>query len=124
MVRFKPDGSQIEQYSSKGGNTWGLQITADNRVMWTQPTSGQLLMQTLLPESTLGRGKIEGGEIVCPFHGSRFNVVTGENTDWVSSIAGMHIPDWSSALLTLGKKPQPLRTFPVSVEGQDVFVEL
>lgn len=58
VVRFKPDGSQIEQYSSKGGNTWGLQITADNRVMWTQPTSGQLLMQTLLPESTLGRGKI------------------------------------------------------------------
>jgi putative membrane-bound dehydrogenase-like protein len=58
VVRFKPDGSAIEQYSSKGGNTWGLQITADNRVMWTQPTSGQLLMQTLLPESTLARGKI------------------------------------------------------------------
>ncbi|MEP6668541.1 MAG: PVC-type heme-binding CxxCH protein [Chthoniobacter sp.] len=58
VVRFKPDGSAIEQYSSKGGNTWGLQITGDNRVMWTQPTSGQLLMQTLLPESTLARGKI------------------------------------------------------------------
>ena len=24
VVRFKPDGSAIEQYSSKGGNTWGL----------------------------------------------------------------------------------------------------
>jgi putative membrane-bound dehydrogenase-like protein len=58
VVRFKPDGSAIEQYSSKGGNTWGLQITADNRVMWTQPTSGQLLMHTLLPENTLARGKI------------------------------------------------------------------
>ena len=58
VVRFKADGSKIEQYSSKGGNTWGLQITADNRVMWTQPTSGQLLMHTLLPESTLARGKI------------------------------------------------------------------
>lgn len=22
----------------------------------------------------LGKGKIEGGEIVCPFHGSRFNI--------------------------------------------------
>lgn len=72
----------------------------------------------------LGRGKVEGGEIVCPFHGSRFNVVTGENTDWVSSVAGMHIPDWSSALLSFGKKPQPIRTFPVSIEGQDVFVDL
>ncbi len=58
VVRFKPDGSAFEQYSSKGGNTWGLQITADNRVMWTQPTSGQLLMQTVLPEYALARGKI------------------------------------------------------------------
>ena len=58
VVRFLPDGSKIEQYSSKGGNTWGLEITGDNRVMWTQPTSGQLLMQTVLPESALARGKI------------------------------------------------------------------
>ena len=42
-MRFKPDGSAIEQYSSKGGNTWGLKITGDNRVMWTQPTSGTIL---------------------------------------------------------------------------------
>lgn len=58
VVRFKPDGSIIEQYSSKGGNTWGLEITGDNRVMWTQPTSGQLLMQTVLPEYALSRGSI------------------------------------------------------------------
>ncbi|MEQ1861180.1 MAG: PVC-type heme-binding CxxCH protein, partial [Chthoniobacteraceae bacterium] len=58
VVRFRPDGSKIEQYSSKGGNTWGLTITGDNRVMWTQPTSGQLLMQTVLPEYALARGKI------------------------------------------------------------------
>ncbi len=58
VVRFRPDGSKIEQYSSKGGNTWGLTITGDNRVMWTQPTSGQLLMQTVLPESALARGRI------------------------------------------------------------------
>ncbi len=58
VVRFKPDGSAFEQYSSKGGNTWGLEITGDNRVMWTQPTSGQLLMQTVLPEYALARGKV------------------------------------------------------------------
>jgi nitrite reductase/ring-hydroxylating ferredoxin subunit len=72
----------------------------------------------------LGRGKIQNGEIVCPFHGSRFSLATGENTDWVSAVAGMKIPGWSSALLSFGKKPQPIRTFPVSVEGQDVYVEL
>lgn len=58
VVRFKPDGSAFEQYSSKGGNTWGLEITGDNRVMWTQPTSGELLMQTVLPEYALSRGKV------------------------------------------------------------------
>jgi putative membrane-bound dehydrogenase-like protein len=58
VVRFKPDGSAFEQYSSKGGNTWGLEITGDNRVMWTQPTSGQLLMHTVLPEYALARGKV------------------------------------------------------------------
>lgn len=72
----------------------------------------------------LGRGKIENGEIVCPFHGSRFTLASGENTDWVSSVAGRRIPKWSSALLSFGKKPQPIRTFPVSVDGQDVYVEL
>jgi len=72
----------------------------------------------------LARGRIEGDEIVCPFHGSRFNIKTGENTDWVSAVAGMKIPAWSSALLSFGKKPQAIRTFPVSVEGPDVYVEV
>jgi putative membrane-bound dehydrogenase-like protein len=58
VVRFRPDGSAIEQYSSKGGNTWGLTITGDNRVMWTQPTSGTILNHTVLPEYALARGKI------------------------------------------------------------------
>ena len=72
----------------------------------------------------LGKGRIEHGEIRCPFHGSRFNIRTGECTDWVSAIAGVDIPKWSSALLAFGKKPQSIRTFPVVVEGQDVFVDL
>jgi nitrite reductase/ring-hydroxylating ferredoxin subunit len=71
----------------------------------------------------LARGKIEGDEIVCPFHGSRFNIRTGENTDWVAAVAGVKIPPWSSALLSFGKKPQPVKTYAVSVEGGAVFVE-
>ncbi len=58
VVRFRPDGSVMEQYSSKGGNTWGLQITGDNRVMWTQPTSGTILEQVVLPEYALARGRV------------------------------------------------------------------
>ncbi|HSH95315.1 MAG TPA: PVC-type heme-binding CxxCH protein, partial [Roseimicrobium sp.] len=58
VVRFKPDGSAFEQYSSKGGNTWGLQITWDNEIFYTQPTSGDLLMNVVLPEERLAKGKV------------------------------------------------------------------
>ena len=58
VVRFKPDGSAFEQYSSKGSNTWGLCITGDNRLFYTQPTCGEILMQAVLPEYALARGKV------------------------------------------------------------------
>ncbi|MBM3845689.1 MAG: hypothetical protein FJ405_05305, partial [Verrucomicrobia bacterium] len=48
VVRFKPDGSAFEQYSSKGGNTWGLDFSWDGDLFYTQPTSGDLLMTVLL----------------------------------------------------------------------------
>ncbi|MDB6150141.1 MAG: hypothetical protein JWQ44_1589, partial [Chthoniobacter sp.] len=92
VVRFKPDGSKIEQYSSKGGNTWGLTITGDNRVMWTQPTSGQLLMHTILPEYALANGKVGSTasyKVVEP-SGKSFPAMTAEQLpyvqiDWVGS---------------------------------------
>ncbi|MHA3772231.1 PVC-type heme-binding CxxCH protein [Verrucomicrobiota bacterium sgz303538] len=59
VVRFKPDGSAIEQYSSKGGNTWGLTVTWDNEIIWTQPTSGDLFMHTVLSEAQLAKGKVD-----------------------------------------------------------------
>ncbi|MCB1209171.1 MAG: ThuA domain-containing protein, partial [Verrucomicrobiales bacterium] len=36
VVRFKPDGSAFEQYCSRGGNTWGLDLTRDGQVFYTQ----------------------------------------------------------------------------------------
>jgi len=60
VVRFKPDGSAFEQYSSRSGNTWGLDITWDGQVFWTQPTSGTVLFHTVLPESVLAKGKLPG----------------------------------------------------------------
>ena len=60
VVRFKPDGSAFEQYSSRGGNTWGLDITWDGQVFWTQPTSGTVFFHTVLPEYVLAKGKVPG----------------------------------------------------------------
>lgn len=73
VVRFKPDGSEIEMFSSKRGNTWGLCMTRDGQCFWTQPTSGTVLFHTVLPESILAKGKIPGTE---SFHG----MVTGQKT--------------------------------------------
>ena len=60
VVRFKADGSRIEMYSSKGGNSWGLCMTSDGQCFWTQPTSGTVLFHTVLPEYVLAKGKIPG----------------------------------------------------------------
>lgn len=53
-------------------------------------------------EGPLSEGFLEGEEVECPWHGSRFNVKTGENT---------------SPPATEG-----LRVYPVRVEGEDILV--
>ncbi len=60
VVRFKPDGSAFEQYASRGGNTWGLNITWDGNVFYTQPTSGNHFIHVVLPETVLAKGKLPG----------------------------------------------------------------
>lgn len=60
VVRFKPDGTEIEMYSSIGGNTWGLCMTSDGQCFWTQPTNGTVFYHTVLPEYVLAKGKIPG----------------------------------------------------------------
>ncbi|MBL9117354.1 MAG: ThuA domain-containing protein [Verrucomicrobiaceae bacterium] len=60
VVRFKPDGSAFEQYASRGGNTWGLNITSDGQVFYTQPTSGNHFIHVVLPEYVLAKGKLPG----------------------------------------------------------------
>ncbi len=52
----------------------------------------------------LGEGQLEGNVIVCPWHGSRFEVATGQ---------------------VLGPPARrPVTTYPVRVEGTAVYVEL
>jgi uncharacterized protein len=73
VVRFKPDGSAFEQFSSRSGNTWGLDITWDGQVFWTQPTSGTVFFHTVLPESVLAKGRLPGTT-------SYKGMITGQST--------------------------------------------
>ncbi len=63
MFRFKPDGSAIEQVSSKGGNGFGADVTSDGELFFNQATSGNPIQHVALPESVLARGKVgsQGG---------------------------------------------------------------
>ena len=60
VVRFKPDGSHIEQYASRNGNTWGMDTTMSGEVFYTQPTTGNPLVHVVLPEPILAKGKLPG----------------------------------------------------------------
>ena len=50
----------------------------------------------------LNEGTLEDQEVECPLHGSRFNVMTGENTEPPAE--------------------EPVKSYTVHVEGQDVLV--
>ena len=66
---------------------------------------------------SLARGKLEDGVIRCPFHGSRFDVCSGKNVDWVNSIAGIPLPKFMQGIVAFGKKPQAMTTFPAQEAG-------
>lgn len=72
----------------------------------------------------LGANKVDGTVIACPFHGSRFDMCTGENLDWVTGFAGAKLPGWSRKLLELGRKPAPIKTFNILFENGQLFIEI
>ncbi|MEO5917214.1 MAG: PVC-type heme-binding CxxCH protein [Luteolibacter sp.] len=58
IVRFKPDGSVIEMVSAKSGNCWGVDITADGELFFTQPTSGDLVMHVPASDRIMAEGRM------------------------------------------------------------------
>lgn len=66
----------------------------------------------------------DDGQIVCPWHNSRFDLASGENLDWAPGFAGRDMPRWSRKLIALGRKPAKLTTYEVTVEGDDVYVRI
>lgn len=70
----------------------------------------------------IGLGQVEGNVITCPFHGSKFDLCTGENLDWVTGLAGAKMPAWTRRMLRLGKEPTSIQTFQVTQEGETLFV--
>ena len=59
VFRFRPDGRAIEQFSSKGSNTWGVDVAPDGEVFFSQ-ANGNHVDHVVMPETVLARGKREG----------------------------------------------------------------
>jgi nitrite reductase/ring-hydroxylating ferredoxin subunit len=70
----------------------------------------------------LGRGRLEGGAVVCPVHGSRFDLRTGEVLDWAPSLGGVRLPGIARGLLTIGRSPTPLKTHAVEEDGGKLYL--
>jgi nitrite reductase/ring-hydroxylating ferredoxin subunit len=72
---------------------------------------------------SFNRGTLDGQILTCPWHGSEFNICSGENVDWVNGVAGIKMPGWSRKMIALGKAPAPLTTVVIVEEDGQVFVE-
>lgn len=66
----------------------------------------------------LARGKIvDECNVQCPLHRARFDIKTGEVIDWANFPPGI-------GLLNVVRSEKALKTYPVSVKGQQVRVKI
>jgi nitrite reductase/ring-hydroxylating ferredoxin subunit len=72
----------------------------------------------------LAKGKVSNGQITCPFHGSKFDLCSGKNIDWVNSVMGIPAPAWAQKAISMGKTPTDVPSMTVSQEGGELFAEI
>ncbi|MEP6663024.1 MAG: PVC-type heme-binding CxxCH protein, partial [Verrucomicrobiota bacterium] len=89
VIRFKPDGSAMEQFSSKNGNTWGVDIAPDGEVFFSQ-ANGNHIDHVVMSEAALARGRINGATSFKAIEDHKDSLSIGQNNkqayvqiDWV-----------------------------------------
>ncbi|MBI4659971.1 MAG: ThuA domain-containing protein [Verrucomicrobia bacterium] len=77
IIRFKPDGSALEQVASGSCNTWGFDFSPDGEAFYTTATCGEHFLHVVMPEKILARGNIGGirATAVLPDHQKVFPAV-------------------------------------------------
>ena len=70
IIRFKPDGSAVEQVASGSCNTWGFDFGPDGEAFYTTATCGEHFLHVVMPEKILARGNVGGvrASAVVPDH--------------------------------------------------------
>lgn len=92
IIRFKPDGSALEQVASGSCNTWGFDFAPNGEMFFTTATCGQHFLHVVVPEKFLARGNVGGVRAfnVVPDHQNVNPAVKHERPayvqiDWVGS---------------------------------------
>jgi putative membrane-bound dehydrogenase-like protein len=77
IIRFKPDGSALEQVASGSCNTWGFDFAPDGEMFYTTATCGEHFLHIVMPEKILAKGNVGGirSSAVLPDHQKVFPLV-------------------------------------------------
>lgn len=70
VIRFKPDGSKVQQVVSGSCNTWGFDFAPDGEMFYTTATCGEHFLHIVMPDYVLARGNVGRvrGSHVAPDH--------------------------------------------------------
>ena len=60
VLRFRPDGSMVEQIASGSCNTWGFDFAPDGELFYTTATCGEHFLHVVMPEKMLAMGNVGG----------------------------------------------------------------
>ncbi|MBM3837538.1 MAG: hypothetical protein FJ398_06180 [Verrucomicrobia bacterium] len=109
IIRFRPDGTALEQVASGSCNTWGFDFAPDGEAFYTTATCGEHFLHVVMPEKILARGNIGGirASAVLPDHQKVFPAVHHTRPpyiqiDWV----GMFTASAGSCLYNGGAWPE------------------
>jgi len=115
--------SKFVEVGKKGELAQGTmkEVTAEGRNMLLARVGDKYYaVDNICPHmgAKLSAGKLEGTVVTCPRHGSQFDLSDGHVIRWTS------FPSIVSALAKVIKKPHPLKTYAVKLEGDKVLLEI
>jgi len=97
------------------------EITVDGIVMLVARVEGQYYaVQARCPHmgGHLGRGTLEGSIVVCPRHGSRFDIRDGQNVEWIPEL-----PSLVRGVAKTVRKPADLTVYATRIRDEQLWVE-
>ncbi len=99
-------------------------LVAGRSVLLTRLKGRVLAVSNYCPHMgmPMSKGTVEEGILRCPWHGSRFDVCTGKNLDWVNAFLGVSMPKWTHKLIAMGKSPAGLESLQAEERDGAVFV--